>query len=388
MRRLRRRLVFRDPEVSELFADEPELVAIVDALAQTQRRRRRGGRRRAGLVAIAAATIVVVSVVLPLREGDASLIAAARAAVADGRVVHVVSSRLDGGDELIDLRSGRARPTLIEVETWFDEDAARLRTLTRRQGAVVADAVGDAAAAPEGVELTPLVFARGYRASLERGGPELRRGRVGDDDVAWVELDVSGTRYEVAIDTGSHLPRRYRRRGSDVIWTVRETDARPLRAVDFRERLTPAVHTAGDVAGAASTPVAAAARRLPGFVWAGQGVGGRRLVDVRLEQLVKRGAASIARSNGIRLLYGGPVRAGGVEVRQAGSPEPAYGWAESRRTLSFNPIPPVGQLDLVAPNRGGTVWTGQLRVGVVYVTIRGTGRSAVTSIAHGLRPYE
>lgn len=380
MRLFRRRRVYADREVLELFADEPELVAIVDAVAATQRRHL---RRRGPLVAAAAtATVVavVVGVLLPWRGGDVGFVEAARAAVGDGRVVHAVSGRVDNGEQLVDLRTGVGRPTRVEVETWYDERSGRLRAVTRREGVVVADALG--VATVNAAELTALDFGRGYRTALDRADDDA--DEVGD--AALVRLRVRGIDYDVVIDRETHLPRRYRRAEDGVTWSVSGVESRPLQPPDFRTRLEPPRYTSGAVASSTRTAITAAAERLPGLVWAGARVGSRRLTDVRAERLVSRGRAGVATATGVRLSYGDGVLAGGVEIRQAAAPEPAYGFAEARRTLGFNPLPPPGTLDLVAPGGAG-VWTGQLRVGAVHVVVRATTRDAVIALARSLRPY-
>lgn len=244
MRLFRRRRVYADREVLELFADEPELVAIVDAIAATQRRHL---RRRGPLVAAAATAAVGVAVVsgvlLPWRGGDVGFGEAALAAVGDGRVVHVVSRRVDSGEQLVDLRTGAARPTGVEVETWYDERSGRLRAVTRREGVVVADALGVATA--DAAELTALDFGRGYRAALDRADDD------DDDEVgeaALVRLRVRGVDYDVVIDRETHLPRRYRRAEDGATWSVSGVDSRPLRPPDFRTRLEPPRYTSGAVA--------------------------------------------------------------------------------------------------------------------------------------------
>lgn len=380
MRLFRRRRVYADREVLELFADEPELVAIVDAVAATQRRHL---RRRGPLVAAAATAAVVVAVVagvlLPWRGGDAGFVEAALAAVGDGRVVHVVSRRVDSGEQLVDLRTGAGRPTRVEVETWYDERSGRLRAVTRREGVVVADALG--VATDDAAELTALDFGRGYRAALDRVDEAEEVG-----DAALVRLRVRGVDYDVVIDRETHLPRRYRRAEDGATWSVSGVESRPLQPPDFRTRLEPPRYTSGAVTSSTRTAVAAAASRLPGLVWGGARVGSRRLTDVRVERLVSRGRAGVATATGVRLSYGGGVLAGGVEMRQAAAPEPAYGFAEARRTLGFNPLPSPGTLDLVAPGGAG-VWTGQLRIGAVHVVVRATTRDAVIALARSLRPY-
>jgi len=377
----RRRRVYTDPEVLELFADEPELVAIVDAVAATQRQP--AARRGPLVVAVAAAAAVfVVAALVPWRGDDGGLVEGARAAVGDGRVVHVVSSRIDVREQLVDVATGAARPTRIEVETWFDDQNRRLRAVTRREGVTVADVV-DLNVPSVGAELSPLDFGRGYRAALERAGDEDADDARG---LASVRLSIRGVDYDVAIDRETHLPRRYRRLDSEVTWTVRQLGSGPARASDFQAALVPTPYANGAVTASTRTTATLAAERLRALVWAGGGVGTRQLTGVRVERLVKRGVAGSATTFGVRLNYGGSLLEGGIDVRQAASPEPAYGFAEGRRTLGFNPLPSPGTLSLVAPNGDG-VWTGQLRVGRVYVTVRGPSRAAVIATARSLRAY-
>src|SRR5207248_1342318 len=78
----------RDPDLLELLADKPELLAIADAVAATQQPPRRTllHRRsvRVGVVAAAALVAVVVALVLP--RGNSGIVDRALAAIGTGSV--------------------------------------------------------------------------------------------------------------------------------------------------------------------------------------------------------------------------------------------------------------------------------------------------------------
>src|SRR5436305_15131594 len=105
-------MTLRDGEVVELLNGQPELLAIADAVAETQRPPRRLGRRpsvaRFILTAAVAAVAVTVLLVSPW-NGRGSVVGRALAAVGDGRVLHLVV-QAPTGQVFVNLQDG-ARTT-------------------------------------------------------------------------------------------------------------------------------------------------------------------------------------------------------------------------------------------------------------------------------------
>lgn len=387
-----RRRPFSDPEVLELFEEEPELLAIVDAIHATQPPRRRVSRPV--LVAVSAVAALVVAALIPWQFRGADLTERALAAIGDARVVHVVASRPQPEQVVVDLETGSESAMMLELESWFDTKSGKLRTVTRRQDAVVADTLtrksAGAAAQADPVIAT---FVTGYRSALARGELEvIRRGRLEGDEVVWVRASLPGARRdEVALDAATDLPRAFRvvvgAEPEGPIWRVPEIDSRLLSESDFTPRSPPAGAVAGRVESERNVTLEEAARSFDGGGrWPGRAVAGLPLGRVVSQELTRTLTdGSLERGVGLELAYGDTATEF-VEIQQAARPEPAYRFAEGRLTLGFAPIP-EGQVALSAPEpQNGGLWTGQLRAGDVFLTIRASRRELVLDAARSLVP--
>ena len=134
------RSAYADYEVVDLLADDPELLAIADAVAATQPRpgRRRRWPQLAALAAVVAVVVTTGLAVMPQRGGDHPFLADALAAIGRGPVLHArIEARLPE-THVIELATGRAVPQTISIEYWFDESSARLATVVRRGGVPIA----------------------------------------------------------------------------------------------------------------------------------------------------------------------------------------------------------------------------------------------------------
>ena len=140
---------FADAELVELFADEPELLAIADAIAATTTTPARAHASASApsrlrlprpsvltAVALVAAAAVVV-LVAPWQRSHGTLTDMALAAIGTQPVVHVVMETPTGAG-LVDIASGNAQPVMQRDEVWYD--AARgLRRDVTRDGSVILD---------------------------------------------------------------------------------------------------------------------------------------------------------------------------------------------------------------------------------------------------------
>jgi hypothetical protein len=376
---MKRRRVVDDPELLELFADEPELIAVVDAIAQTQRGPRKWPSR-VGALGAALAIVVALALVAPSWRGnDASLVAQALAAVDEAPVLHVVAERHDTSTELIDLDAGSARPVLIQVETWYDEDSGRLRTVTRRQGQVVSD-LDEVGGPAQTVGAAPAAaFTRGYRKSLERSA----RGEGVDEKRRVLELSIPGAgEYDVSLNDAA-LPSRFVDRASGSAWRIATVQTIGYRTAYF-EPDRGARASAGAVASSERATAKTAATRLRDMWWLGPRYDSMRLGKVTVEHLSRTGTAHT--TIGVRLLYGSSLLTDGVEIREARSAEPAYGF-NGGLTLSFDPVPLPGTAIVARPPGAQGIWVAQLRVGGMYVTLRAARREAVVRAARSLRMF-
>lgn len=383
-----------DPEVLELLREEPELLAIADAIRATQKQPRRNWRPpRAGLLpmaAVAAATLVVLAL-LPFRADDAGILERALAAVGTKPVIHLVASTESEEDTLVDLATGRKQPTSIEVETWIDRRTSLRKTITRRNGVVVAESV-----ARGGVVQEPAIelFLSGYRSALAEGTARLAgEGTLEGRAVSFVEVQVPSGTVEVVLDHETYVPLhfRFRRDSDDHVgprWRVLDLETRAPGEVSFTEVSAPRSPSAGTVV--ASTPIdPERASRVLGSAaqWLGQRFDGLELETINLQELRRSFADGTNEvSQGLELRYGGESLRSLVRIRIAARPEPAYGFAEGRLTFNFNPIPAAGVADVVRQAGATTAWFGQLRSNDAFVTIEAPSAAAVLHTARELRP--
>ena len=193
-------MTVRDREVVELLRDEPELLALADAIAETHDAGAEPPRRmrmavRATTAAVALAAVVAVALAAPWQEGErGGILERALAAVGDdGPVVHVVFRHVHPGVKRIDLETGRELPASIETEIWFDDERGRLRSLGRRAGRVSFDHVQDV---PRGTRSevpaygpVPVGLASYYRDALEQGRARVvGEGSIDGRHVYWLDV--------------------------------------------------------------------------------------------------------------------------------------------------------------------------------------------------------
>lgn len=387
-----RRRPIRDPEILELLEGEPELLAVVDAIAATQAPARRAVPRRI-LLAAAVAGIAALAVALNVQLGGRGLDDRALAAVGDGRVVHMIATREEEERTIVDLGSDVETTGVISLESWFDSANGDLRATTRRDGQAVADTLvreGDL----KGVDPVVAGFVRGFRAALEQGELEvLRRDRLDGKDVVWVRVTLSAAeRAEVAIDADTYAPLAFRSiadsGGPGPLWRVPGIESREGVQIDFTPAEPPAGPNAGHIESEREVSPAEANALLKGDArWPGHQVEGLELEATRAQSLSRLFPdGRRARSSGIELLYG-DLRDDYVEIQQARTPEPAYGFAEGRLTFGFAPVPARGELMLNALGvPGRPMWLGQLHDGHVFTTIRSTRRDLIISAASSMTP--
>jgi hypothetical protein len=240
-----------DRETVEALADEPELLALADALVATKPRQR---RRMPYVAATAVAAGLALTFLTPWSSGAPTL-ARALAALGPRPVVHVVAqTHLPGA--------------AIRTETWYDTERRLLHEKVQRNGKLVDDFVlrtftpvrspriaGFVATArgrrrwiaPPGAWLTGLPspelmdFTTRYRADLSSGRARVvGRGRVAGHDVVWLEFRRPIWTIRIAVDAATYKPvllrtlvgRKQLQRGADTRILVAETV--PRNAADFR----------------------------------------------------------------------------------------------------------------------------------------------------------
>jgi hypothetical protein len=199
-----------DPELVELFADDPGALAIADAIAATQRppKRMSFARRRVSWVAIIAAVVVALLAALTRDTSRAGVIERAIAVVPKSRVVRLVLEDERPAQTIVNLNTGRRRLDHHLIEEWFD-----LRTGSRRvRDTIGGVAVSDVMAHGKNSE-TRIVgldrFPAIYRAALvSAANREVRRTSVDSNGVYEIRFPHSRLLASVAIDAETYRPVR------------------------------------------------------------------------------------------------------------------------------------------------------------------------------------
>jgi hypothetical protein len=356
---------FADTELVELFADEPELLAIADAIAATTTTPARAhtsasapSRLRLArpsvlsAVALVAAAAVIV-LVAPWQRSHGTLTDMALAAIGTQPVVHVVMETPTGAG-LVDIASDNAQPVMQRDEVWYD--AARgLRRDVTRDGSVILDdeletpqggftshgivydcawiaahpvaatkarvscnASGDNGTTPHSIPrpkptLDPGLagFADSYRQALASGqAHEAGAGEVNGQTVDWLVFPTSdGSTEKVALDRSSHKPILLE--GPHLSIRIDSIETIAYDAADFA-RPTPAevpqrpsLTNAGDGAAVALNGAAIAAA-YPHAPWAGSQVAGLPLVHAEQQSLSASfsGGTPKQTGTGLELDYG------------------------------------------------------------------------------------
>lgn len=389
--------VLRDPEVVELLADEPELLAVADAVASTQRSRRRLPVR---LLAVAAATAVAAAVALlaPSGERGPDVVADALAALGTGPVVHAaVEYRTDGA--IVDLSTGTSRPRVRRIEYWYDAERRLLHTKLFTDGVQITEVVEGPELAHSDLgswktngfspQLDPALagFATGYRKALEDGtAREVGETKIGLRDARLLAFQRGAREVlTVAVDVETGRPLRFwsiypgGRRSPDFEVVQIETIERSP-ALFAKPKLSKPRPTAGS--GREPEPIELSdARAALGAtpVWLGQSFRGRSLDSVELSRV----AAELTDGTEVtgvvvRLSYG--------RIRVSMSNELAGAYALGMED-GGDPMPPPGSI-AIEPDRRGPRGQSELRAHGLYVSISAPSTTEIVDAARALRLLE
>ena len=204
-------MTLRDVEVIELLADEPELLAIADAVSATQRKSAAPQRRRfvvRGAVVVVAAIAAVIAVLSApqshsggllgrgLGNAKAAILNRALAALGTGQIMHVVSEG-PAGTSYVDLKTGKRTPVVLREELWTARHNRRaLHLVDRVNGRVVGDLrPGDYAGSSTGpISAAFVALWTGYHAALRNKYASAKlggRGTVDGHAVYWIRFPVT-----------------------------------------------------------------------------------------------------------------------------------------------------------------------------------------------------
>jgi hypothetical protein len=387
-----------DLEVVEVLREEPELLALADALQSTDiavpahSTRRRVPAFRLGAVALAAVAAVVLLLVSPW-SGGPSLADRALAAIGTEPVLHVVV-RYRLGDR-IDLRTGRIAPVQRTGEVWYDSTRHVYRAVTRIDGQVVYRSSGTGNLSDE-----PYLLSTLYRQALEqgklhetgkavvRGRPAIVVGGAGHGQSMRAYLDADSYRVlRMQFYVGSRLAWQL-----DVLRyeTVSREQAN-LPQPQPRPGPVPSVAGVG-VSGAANLKTIGldqARSALPGRpLWAGRVVDGHRLTTIQKEDVTDTSRGVTVRGTRLSFSYGQGGRLGSepyLQVEEGPASSPTW------RVESVYP-PPPGFVDLASSQSGTgpghmrTQWLGVLQENGFVVQLTSWSRSTLLATARALRP--
>jgi hypothetical protein len=437
---------FADREVLELLGEEPELLAVADAIAATQATaRRRRPLSRLLLVAATLAALIVIPLATPWERSRTSIVDKALGALGDREVIHLVLERESSDPLLVDLQTGAESPTRYRTEIWFDERRGLERAVTRTngrtsdvqlstpagvwtpQGRVLTCAwiaahpvearkrrVSCGGAPHRGPEPRPVLdpalagFVTGYRNALASGAARrIGSGVIDGRAVEWLEFALPGTgpSERVAVDRESGRPLLVRALVDGKV--VAESRVRTAETVtpaqaDFTKPkpiASGALPEVGNVIRSKVVPIGVASSALGGRVaWIGRRFAGLPLSEARLDTIETfYGFGTSRRSStgaGVQLLYGkrSPAASGRfVSLRESFGPQLAYGFGRPSM------LPPAGRLLVrrmdvesaaaeggrAAPT-GAVVWQGQLVRGRLYVALEASSKGLLLSAARSV----
>lgn len=388
MKRLRRQppMKLREDTV-ELLKDEPELLAIADAIQATQAPRRHHLQRRT-LIAAAGLLIavLVVGIGLDVSGSDRDLIDRAAAAAGQGRLISFVAERPTPDEAVVDLSDGSERSVPVRIESWRDAVTGKARLRVTRGNAVVYDTTArrippDMAAFDLGLRDVE-EFARRYRSSLEtrRAVEKAPEGLVSGETLRWLRLPaLSSNGIYVGLDPRTFRPIRLHAGGGDWVLSSYTTN----EALSALNPVVPrALRDEPSSLESSKTASLAQARQ-----WLNHGFGriGRRtpgvglLRDVKLQQIRVGAPASARTVRGVSLRFGS--EGSPVDINVARTPTQTHGFNGGRLTFSFSSIPPPGQ---VALTRLTNRWVAQGHTGEVYFSVEGPSRATVIAAARAL----
>lgn len=434
----------RDLELLHLLREEPELLALVDAVATTQRRRRIP-RRVLALPVLAAAVIVAV-LFAPWQGSKLRFSDRALAAVGNEPVLHaVVREQRAVGWHLVDLTTGArsAPPVTVETELWYDRGRHLEHTLTRMNGSLVDDFLqtpdgvtsregpvftcawiqrhpveatrervscklsGENGTVPRNVPEPPPVidpalggFVSGYRDALAAGSVrDLGESEISGHRVHWLALtleqprppgadrDLRPIRERVAVDSETYRPLLVRTEGGSSYEVVKIETVSAADADFSRPQPRPADErvSSGSVVSVEEIGLGQA-RSILGrpALWSDRQIEGLDLARVE-HQVLKTGYArgtglAPRESDGLELEY----RKGTsfLTIQEALEPIFAYRWPTPNE---LRPVPPIGSMRIDSVS--GPFGQGYLHRDGVYLTITSSlGEDAVLAAARALEP--
>jgi hypothetical protein len=393
-------MTLRDPELLELLADNPELLAVADAVAATQRQPRRSTvrRRAVRLAPLVAVAVAVVAVALVLPQGKHGIVDRAIAAIGDGRILHIILD-VPTGTVDVDLQSGHRTVQHYRIEMWADQEQTRIHEAISVNGQVYADLLwpqdfkNAAAAGP--VDPAFAALWSGYRKALEDGtATRAGEGVAFGHRVYWLRFspaDAKSAGSEIAVDAQTFKP---------IVWRIynglQSTDQHivlaetiDLTSADFTRhgpnpflgQLTMKAGTSSSIDSDGAPPSTTVPR---GWLSAGAEADGHKLAAVLTPTVTTEDNKTI---HGILLVYGDLdhdliAAPGATTVDELPQPDDPDTWAHI----------PSGAVEIQQTQSSGSAgdhleWTGRLVKDNRYITITTQrGEQALVEIGRSLQP--
>jgi len=366
-----------DREVVELLRDDPELLAIADAVVATQPPTRASYARRLHAVAAVAGAGIALAVVAPWHGHGDGLVGRALAAMGRGPVLHAVIESHVPNETIVTLSSGHERPVPQTLEYWYDADRGSLRAISSTNGGVVVDALVPRNGTGPRLDPALTAFVSRYREALKSGeAREAGRGTFDGRSVIWLRFAYRLFGERVGIDARTYRPvviEPLGPQGQPVAptWTVTEIGTGPYRSSDFRAGKPVASLS---ISSRLETIVPSRAGRVVGWtpVWLGRRFRGLPLQYAQLQLLSHDPPVPSRLTKGVYFAYGrGADR---IQISEAKAREPIYwlppGGAPAPGTALLRRAPVSG------PGPIKRDCQAQVHTAGVWVTIEGWNRAA------------
>jgi hypothetical protein len=343
----------QDPELVELFADDPGGLAIVDAIAVSQRSASR--HKPVRLVAIAA-VLILLAVTVGLLSGTsrAGVIEKAINALPYERVIYLRVETAKPGASTIDLRTGRATVASQAISEWYDPRDGIYRVRDELNGVVVSDTRGRRSNSPTATFTTVRLtkFLDAYRSLLARAkNHDVTRGRIGDQAIYRIPFAGSNSFASVAISVRTFKPVEIVLRDGGHLRRLRVVQAGSLPPSHIVPPAQPLPPLSSNSAPVARQRVGIVAARRAGLVTSlPAGVTNKlKLLSIWLVRFKSSESAG-------EFVYGKRQPANGgfpqdfLRVQESARPERYFGWSRATTELVAN-----GRTLYV--ERDGQIWT-------------------------------
>jgi hypothetical protein len=366
-----------DEELLELFGDDPESLAIIDAIAATGSvHGRRTPTRKWMALAIAILGAAIAVGALTRESSHAGVIDSALGALPTDRIIRVVIRDEAPAGELVTLRSGTTKSIHHEIVEWFDPRTGQRRLRDELAGVAVNDVLFGASVGGSGfAEETLARFPALYRNELLQAvNSDVSRGRSNGAPVYWIRFRSRNRLRAVAVDLQTYKPVRAVFADGEATrsFSISELAALPAtRAIPKPQ--TPARQSVRHTSLRPSTPDELRQSGLIGAVILERLLGppSRTFVGTAAGSPVGEYIFSKKRSSGAL-----PNRY--VRVQEASAPVPSTGW--SAPTIAITKVP--GSVFLV---KDGKIWTGFVTARHrAFRIISTSGRTQVLRIARRL----